>query len=276
MNTPGDYENALFDEIADDVCNIAIHGGHMTRTLDHHTYRQSTQSWVRGQSKPQPYLKLKVEVNNRDYGALGFTLKARNSVAFTEAMADTGCQSCLSGTHLLCELGLTRGDLIPAALHMRAANDQQLAIIGATILRLSIPGSHKTTRQLVYVTENVKKLFLSREACEDLGLIGQAFPRIGSIKATPRDPLATKYHVLTDEGQTWTTSREPLATEYHVLTDEGQTRTTSREPLATEYHVPTDEGQTHIAVTGDTRTPEQTAESRANSHTRPIAAAEDQ
>jgi hypothetical protein len=62
---------------------------------------------------------------------------------------------------------------------MQAADNRDIGILGATILRLSgksSKGEEKSTRQMVYVTNSTDKMFLSREACADLGIISQEFP----------------------------------------------------------------------------------------------------
>ena len=104
-------------------------------------------------------------------------------------MADTGCQSCLAGTSVMSKLGLTTGDLIPVNLRMHAANNNNIDILGATILRLTDTSSRKTTRQMVYITRHVSKLFLSREARTDLGIIHPTFSKpIAACNAMDGDP----------------------------------------------------------------------------------------
>ena len=116
-------------------------------------------------------------------------LDTGNRQIITEAMADTGCQSCLMATAILDELGLSVRDLIPITLTMRAANNSQLPIMGAILLRLSNPKTKKVTRQMVYVTPSVTKLFISREACTELGIIDPSFPH--STTAVVHDAGAT-------------------------------------------------------------------------------------
>ena len=99
-------------------------------------------------------------------------------------MADTGCQSCLA---LIKKLGISARDLIPVDIRMQAANNNSIRILGTTILRLSgknDEGEEQSTRQIVYVTDNADKLFLSREACIDLGIIPNTFPTIGEAEET--------------------------------------------------------------------------------------------
>ena len=109
-------------------------------------------------------------------------------------MADTGCQSCLAGFKVVKKLGLSTEDLIPVSLKMRAADNHDINILGATILRLSgrsSTGEERSTRQIVYITNSTDRLFLSREACVDLGIVAPHFPTIEESNETESvgDPM---------------------------------------------------------------------------------------
>ena len=97
-------------------------------------------------------------------------------------MADTGCQSCLASTTVFCHLGLNQKDLIPVTTRMHAANNSGNKILGAIILRFSgtsQSGQTCETRQIVYITNDSNKLFLSWETCTALGIISGNFPTVG-------------------------------------------------------------------------------------------------
>ena len=100
-------------------------------------------------------------------------------------MADTGCQSCLAGLKVK-KLVVSVRDLIPVNIKMQVANNDNIRILGAALLRLSgkSNGEERSTRQMVYITDNTDKLFLSREACVDLGIIPNTFPTIGEAEET--------------------------------------------------------------------------------------------
>lgn len=76
------------------------------------------------------------QVNPTDTHALGFftPLTRPILVVYYKAMADTGCQSCLSGTILLSKLGLNRNHLILVNMKMTGVNSRSVYIIGALIL----------------------------------------------------------------------------------------------------------------------------------------------
>ena len=97
-------------------------------------------------------------------------------------MADTGCQSCLASTTVLCRLGLSQKNLIPVTTYMHAANNNGIKILGAIILRFSgksQSGQTHETLQIVYITNDLDKLFLSWETCTALGIISNNFLTVG-------------------------------------------------------------------------------------------------
>ena len=193
----GEHENAVFDTL----CGITSCNSRGCITLDHHIFDQSTSKWRKTQSKSQPFLTLSASVQRADYEHFGFRLCSPPTQVFISAMADTGCQSCLAGFKVVKKLGLSTKDLIPVSLKMHAADNHDIQILGATILRLSGKdrlGKERSTRQVVYVTNGTDKLFLSREACMDLGIISHQFPLVGEAsmgeakgcQPSPPQPIA--------------------------------------------------------------------------------------
>ncbi|XP_066910175.1 uncharacterized protein [Clytia hemisphaerica] len=152
--------------------------------LDHHLY---TDRWIKRDSQPQPCIKLSVSVAAEDYSRLGYHLDEKKHTSSTfEAMADTGCQSCVISIKHLQRLGLGEEDLIPATMKIKAANNNSMPILGAAILLIkgrSANGDTKETRQVVYATEVTNRFFLSKQACVELGIISNDFPTIGEVGA---------------------------------------------------------------------------------------------
>ena len=71
---------------------------------------------------------------------------------------------------------------------MHAINNNGIKIIGAAIVRFSgksKSGQMLETRQIVYVTRDSDKQFLSREACAALGIISKSFPTVGETTPAP-------------------------------------------------------------------------------------------
>ena len=180
----GEGEGALFDTL----CGITTTKNYRGRTitLDHHRYNHLNDCWIQKTSKPQPFINIKASIHHDDYTALGFTpiTQGKPQIIELSAMADTGCQSCLAGLKVVQQLGISKDDLIPVNMKMHAANNNGIQIQGAIIIRFSgtsINGHILETRQMTYVTSDSDKLFLSREACSDLGMISTNFPTVGEM-----------------------------------------------------------------------------------------------
>ena len=101
---------------------------------DHHVFDNFTKE---RRSKPQPYIRLQMSIRWEDYNHFGFPLRVPQQRSFVSAMADTGSQSCLVGLKIVKKLGLSTRDLIPVDIKMHAADNRDIHILGATILRLS-------------------------------------------------------------------------------------------------------------------------------------------
>jgi len=82
---------------------------------------------------------------------------------------------------------------IPVNIKMHTADNHNIHILGATLLRLSggnNKGEDKSTRQMVKVTNSSDKLFLSREACVDIGIIFK-FSDMDGIETDPKNSINT-------------------------------------------------------------------------------------
>ena len=175
------------DMISESLCEVTTTSDTKATNLAHHIFDKFTKEWLKKQSKPQPYVRLQMSIQREDYDHFGFPLRVPQAQSYVSAMADTGCQSCLAGLTVVKKLGLSARDLIPVNMEMHAANDNNIRILGATILRLSgkdSRGEEQSTRQMVYVTDNTDRLFLSREACVDLRIIPGTFPTMGEAQET--------------------------------------------------------------------------------------------
>ena len=59
-------------------------------------------------------------------------------------------------------------------------------MLGGILVKISGVDSNckkRHTKQIAYVTNGVERIFLSRGACEDLGIVGKSFPQIGEFTA---------------------------------------------------------------------------------------------
>ena len=118
--------------------------------MDHHVFDKFTKAWLRRRSKSQPYIRLRVNIQREDYDHFGFPFRIPQVRSFISSMADR-----LAGLKVVKKLGVSVRDLIPVNIKMQAANNDNIRILGAAILRLlgrSNEGEERSTRQMVYVT----------------------------------------------------------------------------------------------------------------------------
>ena len=187
-----EHEGVVFDSLCTASDEVSFP---KVISLDHHLYSRLSDTWTRTHSKPQPFADLTVSTSPDDYSDLGFNVNIKPKSAIVSCMADTGCQSCLSGMKTISRLGIGTNKLIPVTLKMHAANNKGIIILGAVILRISgkdNDGNILETRQLTYVTDSSDKFFLSREACIELGMISTTFPSVSEMERSPETVSAIK------------------------------------------------------------------------------------
>ena len=206
-------ENAIFDSLCA-TTNLHTDPGKGVISLDRHLYCHLTDYWIRKPSKPQPFITLTASAHPEDYTALGYHPPTSQLTPIRlSAMADTGCQSCLASIKVIRRLGLRKGDLIPVTMQMHAVNNNGIKILGAVILRFSgrsPSGKTLESWQIVYVTSDSDKLFLSRETCAALGMITKNFPTVGETFHTCS---VTEPDTACDATETPTSASDPYAPE---------------------------------------------------------------
>ena len=82
---------------------------------------------------------------------------------------------------------------------MRSANNMDINILGAILLHISgldSEGNTRSTHQMTYITDCSSNFYLSRAACEDLGIISYEFPTVGET------PYPDTIQVVSTEPQT--------------------------------------------------------------------------
>ena len=186
---PSEETDELYDEQTAafvELCTVTMDStgdGLRTLPLTHHLYDDMCDKWTKRASSPQPYINLTLTNEREDYKALGFDLLKRTRAVSLPVMADTGCQSCLIGIGVTQQMGLSTKDFIPVSMTMKAANNKGIRILGAVVVRFA--GNSGTrrleTRQIAYVTDTSDRIFLSRAACMDLGMISDKFPTLGEV-----------------------------------------------------------------------------------------------
>ena len=170
----GPAPNVAPDSICTSQSSQSLRADDNLPILDHHIFDKKLQTWIKKPSQPQPFLNLDISIHPEDYDALRLPRMVRKRItAKLTVLADTGCQSMLISYKLLRKIGIYEKHLIRASMRMNTATCGLIDIIGCVIMRFvgtDINGNVHETRQIVYVTNAANKLFLSKEACVDLGL----------------------------------------------------------------------------------------------------------
>ena len=113
------------------------------------------------------------------------------------AVADSGAMSNLWSLKQYLACGFKREDLKTASLEIRAANTNRLNIIGefeATVQGQSPSGNVISSYSKVFVSDSVNDFFLSFDTMLDLGILGNAFPTVGS-----NTPEVSKENCVSEE-----------------------------------------------------------------------------
>ena len=88
----------------------------------------------------------------------------------------------VAGPAQLHKMGITKRELIPLSNGVSTADNEGLGLLGGVLVNISgqsEDGRSITTKQLCYIAEGIDCLFLSKQACKELGIIGENFPTIG-------------------------------------------------------------------------------------------------
>ncbi len=90
------------------------------------------------------------------------------------ATADSGCQTCTAGPEILTKLKCPYTYLIKTKHRIVGITDAPLDIIGTIFLQISI--GDRTTKQMVYISQNCCGFYLSQTAMKDLRIVNESFP----------------------------------------------------------------------------------------------------
>lgn len=154
--------------------------------LDHHIFSKG--EWRRTKVKSHPRVPLSITMQ----GCLPVDISA---------VADSGAQSDLWSLDEFLRAGYTMDNLSPVSLSLNAANKSPIKIDGAFFAYIKGQTSNARTvccRSMVYVSRDVKSLYLSYDTMLSLGIIDSGFPQVG--KFTPAHQIEyTRVHTINGE-----------------------------------------------------------------------------
>ena len=180
---------------------------HSTKALDHQIFSKG--EWRRAQMTAHPKVSLQIALD-----------RPASRAVDVEGIADTGAPSDIWSLDQFLTAGFLMSDLSPAALSLNAANKSPIRIDG--VFQANITGIPSGTRQapscrsMMYVSRDVKTLYLSYDSMLQLGIINQDFPTVGKFSSDPNmpDPPDPARHITSP-------SEPPVGSICGATTDDG-------------------------------------------------------
>ena len=74
-------------------------------------------------------------------------------------------------------LGLSENDLTPCDMSVCGADNANIKVLGALLVEFAYKNTALKSKQVVYICDGVGGALLSLEACIDLGLVAEDFPK---------------------------------------------------------------------------------------------------
>ena len=155
--------------------------------------------WAKIRVEDNPEVVVKIEPDTKGYDELKLDRRPPPKIRDTEtsALVDTGAQMVVMGLRTVYQMGLGKKHIIPVGMTIKAANTGGLKLLGGVLVRIrgsNRQGKEIVTRQLAYIAEEVERVFISKKAAEDLGIINKEFPTIGAFK-----PESGEIDAITDD-----------------------------------------------------------------------------
>ena len=124
--------------------------------------------------EPPPVVPVTINVIQKTHKRFG---KEDLPLAFnvdTNAIADSGCQTCTAGPEILTKLRCPNQYLVKTKHKIIGITDTPLHIMGTLFLCISY--GNKSSNQMVYISKNCRGFYLSQTAMKDLGIVDGSFP----------------------------------------------------------------------------------------------------
>lgn len=170
--------------------------------IDMVSFNKETGKWT-STLPPKDDLPVEMVVDQKSYKALASRRQRvggmRNFKTHgEEGTADTGATVTCGGDHLLKGLGINQSDLIPASTTLRAANGNQIPLIGTIPVSISMRKDGKKVGEpqleLLYISPKLGKVLLSKTLLKNFGSIPRSFPY-------PPNVQQSRAHAVNEENE---------------------------------------------------------------------------
>ena len=89
----------------------------------------------------------------------------------TFGIADTGCSVLCAGDRLRSKLKIPRSCLVKSNITLRTADGKKMTVLVAIPVTVTIPGTRRSSKQILHIVNELTGLFLSKLCLSDLGSI---------------------------------------------------------------------------------------------------------
>ena len=114
----------------------------------------------------------------------------RNRSTKIAIFLDSGATICFRGLKHLLNMGLSTNNLIPSRKVVQAVRGITLMCQGWLPMEFNVQG--KTTKQALYICKKIQRLYFSKAACIDIGILPKDFPNPVATMS-PQPDMAMQY-----------------------------------------------------------------------------------
>ena len=166
-----------------------IKSGRQKKILKPLRYDKNLKRFVQKTGNDMNRTGVKIVIDRHNYSVINKTImdsvfpsetKLSKNIVNISAVADTGACVCCSGPELLKEFGIDRSILFRTNMELSAANKKLMTVLGCIPVLISARTIDKKMSNpvhvMLYIVEELKEVFLSREAMEEMKIIPDTFP----------------------------------------------------------------------------------------------------
>ena len=170
-----------------EASSVQVKKSHRRKILKHMRFDTQSGKYVSSWSgKRMKSLPVELRVDKEGYQDLSGTCAPgkvdHRRVTKCSSIADTGASVCCSGSDVLQSLGVHKDDLLETEVNLYAADRKKLTVMGVLPVVIASKrvgsGDMAEVRELVYIVEELGRLYVSREALVALGSIPSCFPEV--------------------------------------------------------------------------------------------------
>ena len=157
--------------------------------IPHHIYDKEIKSWRKRGPKPSPTIEVSLTVDRQAYKDLKLNIpdlvkkQGAGHARARRGTLDSGAQLTVMKEIELQALGIKKNSIFPVALTVNTVTKSTIDLIGGIFVIFSAfdreKNERRISRQLCYISRSVTGIYLSEEACIDLGYI-QSNSEVGS------------------------------------------------------------------------------------------------